>query len=378
MKFIFTSILILAFFFNLQAPNLVRAQGLLETDLPCWMYQPVRGDTVGVIGVARDANANGGGGKFAAILNALAKLATYFDVKLDKNFDAKQIEKDLKAGNSIFKMGTHQFKFVGEVSKKGIIYVYLIHGDKDLSLGEPEATCSRACQPKSCKPSWLCNPMTQDKAGFLGISGRATSKTAQFKRAVTNTVAQADYLYGVQVDVEEEFSTRINSLGAYKFRFRDRSIKKKQAGGAKSIRFLVTDTCSKGSELFLRVTTEELKPKPTLLPEIWMVNPNFKGHLGAVGSADKVSSGNLSDQIKLAIEKAVGNLALSKKLEITSSMTLKQNRKRENQSSNGSFFYRDLKNSASLELKADVMGLYFEDLGQGKRRVNAWVVEHSP
>ena len=348
-------------------PIILGAKDVKTGELPCWVYQPVVGARIGVVGLARDASASGAGGKLAAIMSALKSLGEYYKVKLD----LAALTGEIKEGKDLFQIGGQQFKLAGEISKKGTIYVYLIQGDKSPSVTELEATCSRECEPKNCNPSWLCNPMTQDKAGFLGISGRATSKAAQYKMAMSNALSQTSYIYGVHVDVEEEFSTRVNSLGVYNFRFRDQRVTKNGSEKLNSLRFLVTDSCVRGSELFLRVTTEDLKPKPSLPPSRWMENPNLGGLLGAVGSSERVSSGSLSDQIKLAIEKAVGNLALSKKLEITSSFKLNQN-------SNGSFFYRDLRTRANLNLKADLMGLYFQDLGRGRSRVNAWVVEHNP
>jgi hypothetical protein len=99
-----------------------------------------------------------------------------------------------------------------------------------------------------------------------------------------------------------------------------------------------------------------------------MTNPKYKGFDGAVGSAEKmVASGLFSDQIKLAIKRAIVQLALEKESNISEDLL------NIDYESGGSIYVSSINNHARVDMKVKVLSLHITANESGVTQVYAWV-----
>lgn len=352
-----------------QSPVRISEEESLPAHAPsvCWFYQPVRGNLMGSVGIAR-ALAIGG----AKRVNQLAKqraalgLSAYIGVP---NLDAKTWDELITSESEAVELAGQKIRFVDAIEVRGYRYQYALLGDSSPSLDTLRQGCSRQCRPVQCQPAWLCDPMKPQQAGFIGVSFRATSLPAQFGIAVKNALAQLQYFYGVKVQTEGWYYRFKDSLGGYRIRVQEVKVEKNQHKQTEELRFLVTDACYAGEQLFVRVMTPDLPPVHHGIAKNWIKQPNQLGYQGAVGTASLTSDGLISTQIRIAIERAFGSLTGAEQTQLEDSMVLKQRNKAR------TVVWKLHTKSQSDDISGKLQGIIFEPQGSYKTRVFVWVVK---
>jgi hypothetical protein len=352
-----------------QSPARISQEQTLPAHAPsvCWFYQPVRGNLLGSVGVAR-ALAIGG----AKRVNQLAKqraalgLSAYIGVP---DLDAKTLDELITSESEAVELAGHKIRFVDATETQGYRYQYALLGDSSPSLDTLRQGCSRQCRPAQCQPAWLCDPMKPQQAGFIGVSFRASSLPAQFGIAVKNALAQLQYFYGVKVQTEGWYYRFKDSLGGYRIRVQEVKVEKNQHKQTEELRFLVTDACYSGEQLFVRVMTPDLPPVHHGIAKNWIKQPNQLGYQGAVGTASLTSDGLISTQIRIAIERAFGGLTGAEQTRLEDSMVLKQRNKAR------TVVWKLHTKSQSGDISGKLQGIIFEPQGSYKTRVYVWVVK---
>lgn len=334
-----------------------------EDNPPCWLFRPAQLNRIGTIGVAGAISAETGKSHHKAGLRAVKALTDFYDLTVSEDTLKKQLEEGIRT----FPIGGRTFQIVDEFKSRGRIFVYAVEGGSPVNLDSLRNDCVRSCDPEKCDPSWICEPMGKDTAGFLGVSGRATTLEAQYGMAMINGVKQAGYLYGASVSSQSRFASSKTSLGVFKYRFMDGTVTEKSDTASNGLRFIMSDACFEDGQLYTRIICPDLKPLSSIAPEVWMKNPNTAGYNGAVGSVERVASGQISDQISVAIRRGIIALAQSRDIQIKDETDI-------HLSKSGSFFYQDIRTKSSVTLSAKVMGVYFKPVPTG-RRVFVWVVE---
>ncbi len=334
------------------------------SERPCWLYQPVKGDVIGAIGIAKPISAGADKPIHLARLNALMTLTEFFNLSVQSDVLKERIAKD----ETHFIWGTKQIRIVDHYRSKSHLYAYAVSGVGKLDIERLRNECRKSCKPETCEPAWLCEPMTAEVAGFLGVSDPADTLSNQYKAALLNGALQANYLYGVTVESAERFVTTKNSLGVIKMRQTDSRISGVDNASSNDLRFLLAKACFKRGKLYAQIICPDLRPLPSISPKIWMGNPNTNGYIGAIGSVrGMAASGLLSDKIKLAIKRGIVDLAKGKNISVSDNSILKI-------SSSGGYYLGDIETKTSASVNAKVMGI-FVDTSSVSQDVYVWVVE---
>lgn len=332
----------------------------------CWFYQPVRGNLIGSVGIARTLAIGG-----AKRVDQLAKqraalgLSAYIG---NLELDEKTLDGLISSKSDAVELAGRKIQFIDAVDMQGYRYQYALLGDSAPPSATLRQGCNRQCRPAQCQPAWLCEPMKPNEAGFIGVSFRATSLPAQYRTAVKNALAQVQYFYGVKIQTEGWFYHARDSLGIYRVRVQDVTIEKNQNKEAEELRFLVTDACFSGEQLFVRVMSPDFPPVFHGVARDWIKEPNQLGYQGAVGTASLTSDGLISSQIKLAIKRAFAGLAGAGQTQLEDSILVKQHNKART-------VLWELHTEGHAEtLSGKVQGINFEPQDDYRTRVYVWVV----
>lgn len=333
----------------------------------CWVYRPVRPELglIGSVGIARTL-AIGGENRVRQLakVRALLGLAGYLGVTMTE----KRLNELVAADGESVVLASHQVQFVDHYDDwYGYRYEYAMLDAPQVTAKAVRTGCDQRCAPAQCEPAWLCAPMTEDAAGFVGVSFRATSLPAQYRAAVENALAQLRYFYGVEVKTQGWFYTAGDSLGSYRLRLTDVAVADGASDSEQSKRFLVTESCFVGPQLYLHVASPDLPPLPQVAAHNWLHQPNQRGYIGATGSAGNTSAGLLSSQIELAVKRALGELAGGTKTHIEDTLSYRQGKE-------GKSVVWELRTEGQDTVFGRVMGIYFEPRSDSEVRVHAWVV----
>lgn len=334
----------------------------------CWFYQPVHGNLIGSVGIARNMAIGG-----PKRVNQLAKqraamgLSAYLGIE---ELDEKKLDSLIKPGTRELALNGQQIRFVDHVDWQGYRYQYAVLNAPPGSIDALRNDCNKSCLPTQCEPSWLCNPMEQNKAGLIGISFRATTLPNQYRIAVQNAIDQLHFLYGVKVQTQGWYYQAKDSLGSYRVRVQDVQVEPSQTSSPKDLRFVVSNSCFSGEQLFVRVLSSDLPPiQHGVSARQWIINPSQSGHQGVVGTASLTSDGLISSQIKLAIRRAFGGLSGSQNTHIQDTSLVRQYNK-------AATFVRELQAKGEPEmLSGRVQGIYFEPQDSYRTRIYVWVVK---
>jgi hypothetical protein len=298
---------------------------------------------------------------------AVVGLSAYLGIE---ELDETKLDSLVKPETPELALNGQQIRFVDHVDWQGYRYQYAVLNAPQVSINTLRSDCNKSCLPTQCEPSWLCDPMENNKAGMIGISFRATTLPTQYRIAVHNAIDQLRFLYGVKVQTQGWYYQAKDSLGSYRVRVRDVEVEPSQASPPKELRFVVSNSCFSGEQLYVRVLSPDLPPiRHGVAARKWIDEPNQSGHQGAVGTASLTSDGLISSQIKLAIQRAFGGLSGSENTQIDDT-TLDWQRNKA-----GTFIW-ELKTSGESEtLSGRVQGIYFEPQDSYRTRVYVWVVK---
>lgn len=335
-----------------------------KREKPCWLFRPVTERMVGAIGIAGAVSAISGNPIHKARLKAVLSLAAFHDLKPNIPELKKQIVND----ETSFNVGDKTIRIIDHYHEDNMLFAYA--AVRRLQPFDPEEIsygCNRTCMPQNCEPSWLCEPMDTQTTGFLGVSHRASRIDKQYQHAIVNGIQQVSFLYGVRIESWARFSTVKDALGVHRLNLHKSSIKQLGSRSANGLRFIMSDACYDKGKLYARITTPDLPPLSSVSSEVWMENPSPGEFSGAVGSAGAVASGLVSDQLALAIRRGIVNLAEANDIKISENMAIKK-------STNGEYYYRDIRTDSDVTLHARVMGVLFKPARSGLD-VFVWMVE---
>ena len=280
------------------------------------------------------------------------------------------MDKQVKPETVELELNGQKIRFVDHLDWQGYRYQYALLNAPEVTIDTLRNHCSKSCIPEKCEPAWMCDPMEHNQAGLVGISFRATSLPKQYRIAVLNAIDQLRFLYGVKVQTQGWYYHAKDSLGSYRFRVRDVEVEPFQESLPRELRFLVSNSCFSGEQLFVRVVSPDLKPMHHGVPaRKWIDEPNQLGHQGAVGTASLTSDGLISSQIKLAIKRAFGELSGEEKTQVEDTVLVRQRNK-------GRTLLWELKTKGeSAMISGRVQGIYFEPQDSYRTRVYVWVVK---
>ena len=335
--------------------NLVAAQDTRATQ-PCWLENPMTKGKGGQIGIARSISATRQSPEEISRLRALTRLCASVGAQCDEDQLQSALSDKALMGRTLY---------FSSFKKKGYIYSYA-------GFDEPvSGLCAEnMCSINQCSPAWLCTPSSGSQLGLVGVSYRSTSPERQYELASQNAFLQAEYLYGVNVKAEKTLQQALLNTGQYRNLSENSSL---NSGERESIPYFIQNQCHSGGTLFVHMV---LNAPESVLAQAgigvenpdWLQSPKINGVDGAVGSVERMTaSGLLSDQIKLAIRRAMVQLAFEKFSKVSEkSLSIQR-------ISGGQLRISHINEQTDVNLKAHVLKIHFEQQANGVIKVYAWV-----
>lgn len=328
---------------------------------PCWFNEPIQNDQAGALGLARDLNVGSGNPLQFSRHRALTSLSNYLGL------EHIPPRRELDINSSETSLGNYNIYFADEFHYGGYVYSYA--SIQPYSEDKNTQQCQiQQCDFQQCNPAWLCEPNLDKQAGLLGTSFRSSSMPAQYNEAINNALQQLEPLYGVNISVNDRFYTNYSSMGTLRLLLSDSELSMAQQQQDISLRYLVSNSCQLGEQLFLRVSFPELPPLSSVPASTWMKNPSTEQLQGAIGSVHgRVASTLLSDKIRLAIKRGLIALAKAKNSNISAELLSIERNNRYYQVS-------AITEESEVSLHARVNGIHFNH-GPTGVAVYAWLVE---
>lgn len=296
-----------------------------------------------------------------ARFRAAYQLAAYANVDKHALFRAAALG-DSRATTDF---GDHRLGFPGRHREGARLYVYAVLDPPETEWAPTD--CRRQCHPAQCEPAWVCRPMAEDRAGILGVSAGARTPYRRYRLAAANGEALLRLIYGVEVAAVSAFE-QWESRG--REQRRSAELAELSAGdgqGTAPVRTLPAARCRHGQHELVHLLAPDLAPLPGAAKADWQSDPTLDGRPGAVGSARVPVTGRISEQIELAIRKALIALAKSKNVTVRGETRVTRDR-------GGRFVLQRVAETTEALVHGRVAGLRFR--GQGvERRVRVWVVE---
>ena len=324
---------------------------------PCWFNQPAQGEQIGALGVARGLNVGSGHPVQFSRHRALSSIASYL------GDDEAPARRDIDINQQAFELSGQSIEFSNEFRHQG--YVYSFAG---LNHTNNQQCTITQCDFKTCRPAWLCEPGMNKQASLLGTSYRSTSLPAQYTAAIKNALQQLEPIYGLSVSAHDRFYTSHSSMGSMRILLSDENIELEKSSSELSLRYLVSQSCLQGEQLFLRVNFPDLPSLSSVPAQKWLQEPNAGNHTGAIGSVNgRVASSLLSDKVKLAIKRGLIALAKAKNSTISEELVTIERK-------NSLYQVSTITQDTAVSLHARVNGIHFTN-GPTGIDVYAWLVE---
>lgn len=337
------------------------------TELPCWVHNPIREDVVGGVGIVRADTQTPEETLKWGKRKAARMLAPYCGAKDEavKKVARQGFEKGKRA-----KFGKCQLGYADRVRKGPYLYVYAVTGESPKETWLQKSDGDISCSPSTCQPEWICQPMGKKYAGFLGVSEPASSKSRQYRLAMSNALEQRAIIYGVTVDAEYFIAKGASGSRTQRLAFQDKNelfLPQKKHRHHRGSRPVVSESCFRGGKLYVRVLDFSLPPLKNIAPEMWKSEPNRGNRTGAVSSAGPTASGRLSDQFRLAMKRGLVQLAKAKKIKVKGTTYVRRTRSRH-------FVLNIQHQSTHTTVVGEVAGLSFQKVPLGQR-LYLWIRE---
>jgi hypothetical protein len=225
---------------------------------------------------------------------------------------------------------------------------------------------ANSCDIENCNPGWLCKASSAGSNATLGVSYRTAIPAAQYQTALDNGLLQAKLIHGSRVSSELELRTSANDQLSQQIMYS--SSRSKLLSNKGFEHYAVTDSCIFDETLALRVELLDIKAdKLTVESADWLQQPKLNGREGAVGSVERpMASGLFSDQLKLAVKRALVQLAREIQIDVSEESLYIQ-------SDSGILTLSTTKETSHAVLKAQVLAFHFETVNNHQLTVHAWV-----
>jgi hypothetical protein len=301
---------------------------------------------------------------------AAARLAAYCEAGSEALDEVEKLGVD--SGERV-RFGQCRLGFAKRIRRGAHLYLYAYVGEcpSDQWIGKTD--CDHGCSPSTCEPEWLCQPMGKNRAGFLGVSERASGKNRQYSLAVANALEQMALLYGVSVDADYFRAEAVRGSRGSQTAHRERNrleVPVDGLGSQPEARPVVAQSCQSGGRLYVRVLEPSLPPLKTAPPEKWLAHPDLGQRIGVVGSAGPTSGGRLSDQFRLAMKRGLVQLAQAREIKVRGATYVRRTR-------SGGLVLNIQHQSAQTTVQGEVAGVYFRKEALGLR-VFLWIREPGP
>ena len=324
-----------------------------EAAIPCWLQSPMQPPAMGQIGISRSIALGKLNASDISKMRALEALCHSEGVVCKEDELTLALER-----NQLFNRALYFDSFQNE----GNLYTYAGFSATNHELCKPVK-----CSISDCDPAWLCAPSTASNIGMLGISYRATSAKDQYNAAVENALLQAEYLYGVEISATKSLRLNSSSLGDVRILDETGSV---NSGQREIIPYRLVHQCKNQSTLFTLIELDSAPESDVVNAKntSWLKNPKQHNIDGAVGAVERMmASGLVSDQMKLAIERAAIQLAYEKNSQIKEQLVKVEF------GSGGMIYVSQINEATRVNLKARVMQIHFEQSDANGLKVYAWV-----
>ncbi len=330
-------------------PGLVAADAAF-TDAPCWLLQPSTDSIIGHIGVSRTVGFTAEQPLQLARERALGGLVNY----LGLDVPAAELTAQGKSAVNEWVVSGHTLRLTAPYQAAGYLFQYAYHTPS----GEAPATrCELPrADPARCEPAWVCNPVQPGAVGVVGISHRAATLPRQFNLAQENALQLLRYSFGVRVHGGERYFSAGHHLGSVRLRAQDMQVEASDTV-PQDIRLYVREVRFWGDSLLLWMVSPDLAYHPTPDGAGWVTGPPEELGPSAVGMAGRTASNLVSDQVELAVQRAVAELAKAVDVAVEAhdlSARSGQSRYRVNAVSN----------EVDVSLYARVLAMYLDDAGK--------------
>jgi hypothetical protein len=183
---------------------------------------------------------------------------------------------------------------------------------------------------------------------------------------VANGLLQASIIHGSSVRSELVLSTSANDQFSQQITYSDSSTQQLTEDGFSQ--YAVTDSCRIGDTLAVRLELFDFVPDTRNIESSeWIRRPKLNGHDGAVGTVERpTASGLFSDQLTLAVERALVQLAREIQVDISEESLYIQRE-------GSTLMLTTTRASSQAVLRAQVLAFHFETVNKGQLRVHAWV-----
>jgi hypothetical protein len=320
-------------------------------DAPCWLFQPSTDHLIGHIGMSRAIGFTADQPRQLARERALAGLVNYLGLEIP----AAELTAQSRSTAGEWEIGGHRLRLAEPYEKAGYLFQYAYHAPS----GEAPATrCKppRQADPPRCEPAWVCNPVQPGAVGVVGISHRAATLPRQFSLAQENALQLLRYSFGVRVHGSERYFSAGHHLGSVRLRAQDMQVEA-SSPPPQDVRLYVREVRFWGDSLLLWMVSPDLPYHPTPDGAGWVTGPPEELGPSAVGVAGRTVSNLVSDQVELAVQRAIAELAKAVDVAVEAhdlSARSRQSRYRMNAVSS----------EVDVSLHARVLAMYLDDAGK--------------
>ncbi len=343
------------------APTENAEQDKRMAEAACWLTHPASEERKGAIGVTETPSL-GVPAHERARRRVVRQLAGALGAPEELSESVKESIRELGKDAGTVKVRGEPVYLRGFYDGFGHLYAYGIRSSEaapdELYKACPERTRVR---PGECEPGWICSPVRDGLAGFVGVSYRAATTARQYSLALENAVTMIEYAYGVNVKGSERYIQRDNGVGV--LRFRTRSFDVDQGGELPAeVEAYVRELRYHKGRLYVWLVSPDLPVYPAPADRSWIREPQQNGISGAVGTAGRTADTLLSSQIQRAVDKGAYELAKIKGIQVDSEEQLKR-------SGIGKYYIQDVETEVRTSINLRVLGIDLDNDGL----VHVWV-----
>jgi len=287
------------------------------TDLPLWLFEPADVSKKGALGFAAESWK---GDEYSLLLAKCRALRSYLllkghrdNIRCPSPFDEltteqlKQLEKEINE-----KAKEEKLKFISKIIKlkNYPTRIFLAYAYTQERVSFSYASESFPCSLENCKPSYLCNPLSEGYLASIGVAPISFSFQKQYQGAIENAIENLFLLLDTEVALKElELKNSISGLSSFSIYLNDSKVLPKK--GRNTIKLVVRGICidAKGN-LFVYLIAPDLPLKKFhfSIPPCWIKEPGCVNKPLSVGIA-KRSVGGIKTQIGISLRKAIVELA---------------------------------------------------------------------
>ena len=270
----------------------------------------------------------------------------------------------LQPGEDWAILGSHKIMFTDFIDREGLSYSLASW------KGQPNNTeqCAPSqCDISHCNPSWLCQSHSGENASVLGVSYHAALPADRYQRAIDNGLMQARLMHGSNIQSAVDIFSSSNSRASQQVMYSSSHVEALNNDDLNH--YAVTESCYIEGTILQHIVLYDVSAKYIAGKSAeWVQNPKLNGIDGAVGTVEKLTaSGLFSAQLKLAVDRALVQLAQEVNIEVDA-------RSLYYQAQGDTLLVASTREKSQALLKAQILAFQFELLKNQQLRIYAWVM----